>query len=115
MSKKNKTGNSPFVYSTDPDFKFDETGNDGQPLKPSEQVLRIWLETKHRGGKAATVVKGFVGTDDEIEAIAKQLKNMCGSGGSAKDGDIIIQGDHRDKVLQWFLKNGYSKTKKAGA
>lgn len=118
MSKKNKSkqfnSSSPLVYSTDPNFKLGGDEKSNEPLMPSQQVLRIWLETKHRGGKAATVVTGFSGTDDELEKLGKQLKNYCGTGGSAKDGELIIQGDQRDKVLQWLLKNGYAKTKKAG-
>jgi translation initiation factor 1 len=74
----------------------------------------VKLETKHRAGKTVTLVDGFVGTDEDAEKLGKQLKNQCGTGGSVKDGEIIVQGDHREKVLQFLLKNGYSKTKKAG-
>lgn len=118
MSKKNKSNqlnySSPLVYSTDPNFKPGGAGNNTEPVLPAQQVLRIWLETKHRGGKAATVITGFSGPEEELEKLGKQLKNYCGTGGSAKDGELIIQGDQRDKVLQWLLRNGYSKTKKAG-
>ena len=113
MSKKNKPS-SPFVYSTDPNFKFESEESPSENLSPADQQLRVWLETRHRGGKAATVIKGYVGSDDELEKIAKQLKNFCGTGGSAKDGEIIIQGDQRDKVLGWLQKNGFTKSKKAG-
>jgi translation initiation factor 1 len=85
MSKKNKPG-SGIVYSTDPNFKVESEHFASESLSPSEQPLRIWLETKHRGGKAATIIKGY----------------------------IIIQGDQRDKILGWLQKNGYSKSKKAG-
>lgn len=112
MSKKNKPDARGFVFSTDPNFSFEEEKNDAETLAPEQQKLRIWLETKHRAGKAATVVKGFIGMDDDLEALGKKLKSFCGTGGSAKDGEIIIQGDQREKVLQWLLKNGYRQTKK---
>ena len=102
------------VYSTDPNFS---TNKEEEPVAtpvPAMQSLRIWLETKHRGGKTASVISGFAGSDDDLQVLGKNLKTACGTGGSAKDGEIIIQGDHRDKILQWLLKNGYSKTKKAG-
>lgn len=112
MSKKNKPDARGFVFSTDPNFSFEEENNDAETLVPEQQKLRIWLETKHRAGKAATVVKGFIGMDDDLEALGKKLKSFCGTGGAAKDGEIIIQGDQREKVLQWLLKNGYKQTKK---
>lgn len=111
MSKKNKTDNRGFVYSTDPDFRFEEENNTEETLKPSQQKLRISLETKHRGGKTVTLIKGFIGTDEDLQALGKQLKTACGTGGSAKDGEIIIQGDNRIKVQQWLIKNGYTNTK----
>ena len=110
MQKKN---NNPFVYSTEPNFKIEEENNDIETIKPQEQKLRIWLETKHRGGKVASIITGFVGTNDDLETLGKSLKNACGTGGSAKDNEIIIQGDHREKILQWLLKNNYSQSKKA--
>ncbi len=115
MSKKNKNDKHGFVYSTDPNFRFeDEESAAAQTLEPKQQKLRIRLETKHRGGKAVTLLTGFVGTDDDLQTLGKSLKNYCGTGGSAKDGEIIIQGDQREKVLQWLLKAGYTQTKKAG-
>lgn len=110
---KNKGDNKGFVFSTDPNFRF-EADEQQETLLPAHQKLRLQLETKHRGGKMATVVMGFVGSDDDLEKLAKKLKSFCGTGGSAKDGEIIIQGDHRDKILQWFQKNGYSNVKKSG-
>lgn len=115
MSKKNKPDNRGFVFSTDPDFRFEEREREQQDtLPPAQQNLRVKLETKHRAGKTVTLVDGFVGTDDDAEKLGKQLKNFCGTGGSVKDGEIIVQGDQRDRVLQFLLKNGYSKTKKSG-
>jgi translation initiation factor 1 len=115
MSKKNKPDNKGFVFSTDPNFRFDdEEQNEQETLPPAQQNLRVKLETKHRAGKTVTLIDGFVGTGEDAEKLGKQLKNQCGSGGSVKDREIIVQGDHREKVLQFLLKNGYSKTKKAG-
>ena len=115
MSKKNKPDTKGFVFSTDPNFRFEEEENIiKETLLPAQQKLRIRLDTKHRAGKAVTLILEFIGTDDDLEVLGKKIKNYCGTGGSVKDGEIIIQGDQRDKVLQWLLKNGYSNTKKAG-
>ena len=112
MSKKNKADSRGFVYSTDPSFKFEEEEQPAVTLAPADQKLLVRLETKHRAGKAVTLVDGFIGTDADAEQLCKQLKNFCGTGGSYKDGELIIQGDQREKVLQFLLKQGYSKTKK---
>jgi translation initiation factor 1 len=112
MSKKNKPDNRGFVYSTDPGFKFEEEQSSISTLPAAQQKLRIWLDTKHRAGKAVTLITGFIGKPEDLEELGKKLKSFCGTGGSAKDGDIIIQGDQRDKVLQWLLKNEYKQTKK---
>jgi translation initiation factor 1 len=114
MSKKNKPDSRGFVFSTDPNFKFEEDQQQQATLPPDQQKLRIWLDTKQRGGKAVTLVTGFIGTPEDLEDLGKKLKNSCGTGGSAKDGEIIVQGDQRDKVLQFLLKNGYTNSKKAG-
>lgn len=114
MSKKNKPDSRGFVFSTDPHFSFEPESSDEATLSPQQQKLRIRLETKHRAGKIVTAVTGFIGTTADLEALGKQLKSHCGSGGAAKDGEIIVQGDHREKILQWLLKNGYSGSKKAG-
>ncbi len=111
---KNKEDNRGFVFSTDPDFRFESEQEQPETLPPAQQKLRLQLETKHRGGKIATVVMGFVGGDEDLQELAKKLKSFCGTGGSAKDGEIIIQGDHRDKMIQWFQKNGYMDVKKSG-
>ncbi len=102
------------VYSTNPNFKAEEEQVFATTLPPAQQDLRIWLEKNHRGGKIATVIKGFVGTDGDLEKLGKTLKQKCGTGGSAKDGEIIIQGDHRDKIYDLLIKDGY-KCKKAGS
>jgi translation initiation factor 1 len=110
---KNKNMNG-IVYSTNPDYKY-TYNNTSEPvtLPPQQQELRIFLEKKHRGGKTACIIKGFVGKQDDLEDLGRLLKTKCGTGGSAKDGEIIIQGDWRDKILQILLEKGY-KAKKAG-
>jgi translation initiation factor 1 len=111
MSKKNKADTRGFVYSTDPDFSFESSNEITETLAPAKQKLRIRLETKHRAGKAVTLVTGFVGTEADLEILGKLLKNYCGTGGSAKDAEIIIQGDQRTKILPWLIKNGYTLSK----
>ncbi len=110
MSKKNRNG---IVYSTNPDFQYK---SDDQPeaetLPPAQQNLKIWL-VKLGGNKVVTAIRGFAGTEADLSELGKQLKAACGSGGSAKDDEILIQGDHRDKVLSWLTGKGY-KAKKAG-
>lgn len=102
------------VYSTDPNFRANVQESEPSTLPASAQSLRIWFETKHRGGKAVTIVAGFVGAATELEQLGKQLKQACGTGGTVKDGEVLIQGDHREKVLQWLLKKGFTQVKKAG-
>ena len=114
MSKKNKPDTRGFVYSTDPNFSFEEESTNQETLEPAQQKLKVKLETKHRGGKAVTLVDGFIGSDEDREELGKKLKNFCGTGGSAKDGEIIVQGDQRDKVMQWLTKNGYKQVKRVG-
>jgi translation initiation factor 1 len=113
MSKKNKSDQRGFVYSTDPNFSFQpDDAPEADTLPPAQQKLRVRFETKHRGGKAVTLVTEFVGKEDDLEALGKKLKSYCGTGGSVKDGEILVQGDHRDKILQWLLKEGYKQSKK---
>lgn len=114
MSKKKPKDRDGFVFSTNPDFEFAEETEEVEELAATQQQLRVWLDRKNRGGKEATIVKGFVGTDDTLKDLAKMLKTKCGVGGNAKDGEIIIQGDHRDKVVELLKKEGFSQTKKAG-
>lgn len=113
MSKKNKPDARGFVYSTDPNFSFQsEESEERETLPAAQQKLKIRLETKHRGGKTVSLIEGFVGANNDLEDLGKKLKNFCGTGGSVKDGEIIIQGDQREKILQWLLKNGYKQSKK---
>lgn len=113
MAKKKLNSFGGLVYSTNPDFKLPEEENkDVQSMEPAQQQLRIILDTKHRAGKAVTLVYGFKGSNAPLEELGRKLKSFCGTGGSVKDGEIIVQGDHREKVLQWLHKNGYKMAKR---
>lgn len=108
MSKKNKSDKHGFVYSTDPSFRFEEEKEPAaETLPPGQQKLKLRFETKHRGGKAVTLVVGFIGKEEDLNELGKNLKNYCGTGGSVKDGQIIIQGDQREKIRLWLGKNGF--------
>ena len=111
MAKK-KPDNRGFVYSTDPNFHFEDENENTKTLLPSQQKLKVRLDTKQRAGKAVTLIEGFVGSDEDLQELGKKLKTFCGTGGSAKGGQVIIQGDQRDKVIQWLKNNGYSEAKK---
>jgi translation initiation factor 1 len=113
MSKKKIQSLGGLVYSTDPNFKLpDENFIEQETIEPSQQKLKIRLDTKHRAGKAVTLVEGFIGTLADLEEMGKKLKSFCGTGGSVKDSEIIVQGDNREKILQWLQKNGYKLSKK---
>src|SRR4030095_740566 len=112
MSKKNKPDSRGFVFSTDPNFKFEDEPSLTETFAPARQKLKVRLDTRHRAGKAVTLVEGFIGKEEDLEDLGKKLKSFCGTGGSAKDGEIIIQGDQREKVMQWFGKNGYKNVKR---
>ncbi|MEE4257932.1 MAG: translation initiation factor [Bacteroidales bacterium] len=111
MAAKKKPGG--IVYSTNPDFEYNY-GDDGSPetLPPSEQNLRIHLH-RLKGNKMLSIVRGFRGNDEALKQLGKKLKTACGVGGSVKEGEILLQGDHRDKILQLLEKEGY-KVKKSG-
>ncbi len=112
VSKKFKPDKNGIVFSTDNSYAYNNDEPAEETAKPGKQKLKISLDKKHRGGKTVTLIQGFVGTAVDLENLAKQLKNHCGTGGSGKDGMVIIQGDQRDKILQWLLKNGFTSTKK---
>ena len=113
MSKKNKEKIG-VVYSTDPNFKFEFDQDETQEtLAPEKQQLYVSIDRKQRAGKSVTLVEGFVGTTNDLEALGKILKNKCGCGGSAKDGIILIQGELKDKVFDLLLQMKY-KVKKKG-
>lgn len=111
MKKKPKqnSGQDGIVFSTDPSFSFSTEGSSDETLSPSQQKLQVKLDTKRRAGKAVTLILGFIGKQEDIEQLGKSLKNFCGTGGSVKEGEIIVQGDQRQKVLQWLQKSGYVK------
>ncbi len=120
MGKNNSNRNNDWkdrlnvVYSTNPDFAY-ETDNEEEieTLEPSKQNLKVSIDRKQRAGKSVTLVQGFVGTDDDLKELARMLKNKCGVGGSAKDGEIIVQGEFKQKVYDLLLQAGY-KVKMAG-
>jgi translation initiation factor 1 len=113
MSKKKNGTSGGIVYSTNPDFKIaNEEKRLSETLAPAQQKLKVRLDTKQRGGKVVTLVSGFSGTEDDLEDLGKKLKAFCGTGGSVKNGEIIIQGDQRDKVMPWLIKNDFKNSKK---
>ena len=112
MNKKDKNRLN-VVYSTNPNFKYDETQKyEHTTLEPPQQNLKVYLD-RLGGGKLLSRVTGFIGTDTDLNALAKILKQKCGVGGNAKDGEILIQGDKREKIIELLIKDGY-KAKKAG-
>lgn len=101
-----------FVYSTNPDVRCgEEAAAEVATVANEKQRLRVALDKRNRGGKKVTLVADFAGTDDDLQALGKLLKQRCGVGGSAKDGEIIIQGDHRDKVVTMLIEMGYKARK----
>lgn len=103
------------VYSTNQNFNYEmEDGEEQVTLKPSQQNLRVQLDRKNRGGKVVTLITGFVGTEEDLKELGKLLKSKCGVGGSAKDSEIILQGDFKQKIAELLKKEGYTQTKTAG-
>jgi translation initiation factor 1 len=111
MSTKKINSFSSLVFSTNPDAMQPEPEEVTETLVPKQQLLRVRIEKKHRGGKTVTIISGFEGKDDDFLALAKQLKTKCGTGGSAKDGEILIQGEYREKIIAWLKEWGYTQTK----
>jgi translation initiation factor 1 len=114
MREKNKKGREGVVFSTNRDFEYQyEHQQQTQTLPPQQQNLKVMLDKKARAGKQVTLVTGFIGQEEDLKELGKLIKNKCGVGGSTKDGQVVIQGDFRDKILQLLLAAGY-KAKKAG-
>ena len=111
MAKKNKKN---IVYSTNPDYEYEYDQEELQEtLPPQQQTLKVMIDKKQRKGKAVTLVAGFIGSEDDLKDLGKILKSKCGVGGSVKDGEILIQGDHREKIIDILNKANY-KTKRVG-
>ena len=109
IDRKKRVG---VVFSTNPDYEYsDDSQEETNTLPKNQQKLRLNMERAGRGGKTVTLVKGFVGSDKDINALCKLLKQKCGVGGSVKDGEIIIQGDHRQRLIEILKKEGYTQTK----
>lgn len=109
VERKKRVG---VVYSTNPDYTYsDNTADEATTLPPRQQKLRVSMERAGRGGKTVSLVRGFVGSDDGLQALAKRLKQRCGVGGTAKDGEIVIQGDHCSRLVEILKAEGYTQTK----
>ena len=112
MAKKKFTN---VVYSTNPNFQFEiEEEKSVDTLAKNQQKLYVSIDKKQRAGKEVTLIEGFIGSEDDLKELGKMLKSKCGVGGSVKDGEIIIQGNFRDKVMELLVKDGYQVKRKGG-
>ena len=111
---KHKSDKNGIVYSTNPDYAFDYGEEETITLEPTKQNLRVMLDKKQRAGKKVTLITGFQGSDYDLAVLGKELKSACGVGGSVKDGEILLQGDFREKALALLQEKGYTKTKVSG-
>lgn len=109
MAKNNRKG---IMYSTNPDFEYNDSQEENDTLENNEQQLYVSIDRKQRKGKSVTLIENFVGTTDDMKDLAKKLKNHCGVGGTAKDGEILIQGDFKEKIATFLEKEGYTVKKK---
>ncbi len=100
------------VYSTNPDFAYTtDEKEENETLPKQQQRLRVSIEKNHRGGKTVTIIKNFVGTDEDLKSLGRLLKTKCGVGGSVKEGEILIQGDFKEKIIELLKKEGYTQSK----
>lgn len=112
---KNKKERFNVVYSTNPDFQFEyEQEEQLETLPPQQQKLYVSIDRKSRGGKEVTLIEGFVGTEEDLQQLGKRLKTKCGVGGTVKDGEILIQGNFREKIIPLLEKDGYQVKRKGG-
>jgi len=110
MSKKRTN----VVYSTNPNYNYEPDNEEVHTTKNEEQELKVSIDRKQRKGKSVTLITGFIGNDDDLKDLAKELKSKCGVGGAAKDGEILIQGEFKEKIFDLLIIAGYTKTKKTG-
>lgn len=113
MSKKNNLQGN-IIYSTNPNLSIEESNEQIETVENQQQQLKICIDRKQRKGKSVTIVSGFIGNEGDLQNLAKTLKTKCGVGGNAKDGEILIQGELKDKVYDLLINLGYVKTKKIG-
>lgn len=114
MAKTPKNKKSPLVYSTNPNFSFDEEEESVDTIENQHQKLYVSIDKKQRAGKEVTLIEGFIGSEDDLKELGKMLKSKCGVGGSVKYGDVIIQGNFRDKVMEILQKEKYQVKRKGG-
>ncbi len=113
--KKNWKNREGVVYSTGNDFDYSyQEDEEPETLPPAQQQLYVELDKKARGGKQVTLITGFVGTEDDLKQLGKALKSKCGVGGSAKHAEILVQGDHRSKIIDLLTQMGYQAKKRGG-
>ncbi|HEX8269646.1 MAG TPA: translation initiation factor [Flavobacterium sp.] len=116
MAKKSNNLNDlgGFVFSTNKDFEFENESNSGEIVPAGKQRLEAHLDKKNRGGKVATIIKGFEGNEEDLKSLGKMLKSKCGVGGAVKDNEIIIQGNFRDKIMEILKSEGYNVKRVGG-
>lgn len=114
MSKKNKERLN-VVYSTNPNFNYEvESDEEQETIAPQFQKLYVSIDKKQRAGKEVTLIEGFLGSEDDLKDLGKMLKNKCGVGGTVKEGEVLIQGNFRDKIIEILIKEGYQVKRKGG-